>query len=620
MKLLTTSALMLTVLLVAGRTAAEPATNDKASPAITSSNPQNSSRITRFAVRQDRNGWWLAAPGGEPFFSLGVCMFNQGTLREAYDPAKPRYSALRHYDTTDRWAEASLARLRTWGFTTIGGWSDFHLFPPADGRSCYFTPVLHSGSTAGVPWFDVWDVQVVRRVEEVAEKGMLPLRGDPRVIGYYSDNELGWWNGILWKMTLEQPATSGQRQRLVALVRKTYGDDWNALNEDFEPQGAANWQELESAGMLWLRPGTDGIKTIRRFLHLVADRYYQLMRDTIRKLDDETLYLGDRYQSFYYPEVVRASVPYVDVASTNLNSTWNDGTFLRSYLDSLHALSGKPVIVSEFYMAAAQNRSGNKNTKGTFPRVATQAERAKAIGNTLKRLVRLPYVVGADWFQYYDEPPHGRKLDGEDYNFGLVDINDRPYTEVTAAFAALDLPKLKSASPTVRPNAAGGIPPAPAAPFAPFDGPNALQNWDRERGFVPPATDDPTGDLYVCWSPKALYIGLYVLDIVELEYYRNAEIPEIDRAEWTVRVDDDPPITARIGAGRPLVVSDPDLRVESLSGLYNDVRCVAAIELPARRFGKQQFEPGDQIALEAEFASHARAHHIKWKGTFELSD
>jgi hypothetical protein len=31
-----------------------------------------------------------------------------------------------------------------------------------------------------------------------------------------------------------------------------------------------------------------------------------------------------------------------------------------------------------------------------------------------------PYVVGADWFQYYDEPTHGR-ADGENYNFGLVD-------------------------------------------------------------------------------------------------------------------------------------------------------------------------------------------------------
>jgi hypothetical protein len=42
----------------------------------------------------------------------------------------------------------------------------------------------------------------------------------------------------------------------------------------------------------------------------------------------------------------------------------------------------------------------------------------------------------------------------------------------------------------------------------------ALRNWDRERGFVRPATPHPMGDLYVCWSPSALYVGSFVLDNV----------------------------------------------------------------------------------------------------------
>ena len=51
-----------------------------------------------------------------------------------------------------------------------------------------------------------------------------------------------------------------------------------------------------------------------------------------------------------------ASRQYVDVVSTNLNASWNDGTFLNSFLDTLHKLTGKPIIVSEFYMAAAENQ------------------------------------------------------------------------------------------------------------------------------------------------------------------------------------------------------------------------------------------------------------------------
>ena len=41
------------------------------------------------------------------------------------------------------------------------------------------------------------------------------------------------------------------------------------------------------------------------------------------------LILGDRYQSFYYPEVARACGHYVDAVSTNLNAPWSDGSFAR---------------------------------------------------------------------------------------------------------------------------------------------------------------------------------------------------------------------------------------------------------------------------------------------------
>ena len=37
-------------------------------------------------------------------------------------------------------------------------------------------------------------------------------------------------------------------------------------------------------------------------------------------------------------------------------------------------------------------------------------------------------IIGADWFQWNDEPPSGRANDGEDANFGVVDIDDRRTT------------------------------------------------------------------------------------------------------------------------------------------------------------------------------------------------
>jgi hypothetical protein len=142
----------------------------------------------------------------------------------------------------------------------------------------------------------------------------------------------------------------------------------------------------------------------------------------------------------------------VDVCSSNLNASWEDGTFLRCYLDTLHALTGKPILISEFYLAATDNRSGNKNSQGAYPVVATQRQRAEAARSTLLALTRLPYVLGADWFQFTDEPIHGRD-DGENFNFGLVDIHDRPYEELTAMFSSLAVDQLKAQSPPERQNA-----------------------------------------------------------------------------------------------------------------------------------------------------------------------
>ncbi|MDZ7637752.1 MAG: hypothetical protein U5J83_05810 [Bryobacterales bacterium] len=40
--------------------------------------------------------------------------------------------------------------------------------------------------------------------------------------------------------------------------------------------------------------------------------------------------------------------------------------------------------------------------------------------------------IGTSWFQWVDQPVTGR-MDGENYNIGLVDVTDRPYTELLDA-------------------------------------------------------------------------------------------------------------------------------------------------------------------------------------------
>jgi hypothetical protein len=156
---------------------------------------------------------WLVKPGGERFFSFGVCVVDMGASREDFSPTNPGYAAFQHYENSNRWGEATLKRLKTWNFTTVGGWSDYAALKRDREADVAFTPVLAVGMTAGVPWWDMWDTNIIARMHQIARDQILPLRDDPRLLGYYSDSEMGWWNAALFKMTLEHtcnfPTISG---------------------------------------------------------------------------------------------------------------------------------------------------------------------------------------------------------------------------------------------------------------------------------------------------------------------------------------------------------------------------------------------------------------------------
>jgi hypothetical protein len=261
-----------------------------------------------------------------------------------------------------------------------------------------------------------------------------------------------------------------------------------------------------------------------------------------------------------------------------------------------------------------ENRSGNKNSQGIFPAVLTQTERAPAARKTLEALCSLPYVIGIEWFQHHDQARHGR-ADGENFNFGLVDILDHPYAELTEMFAQFEC---KRAPVARRLDASHGIPPAPADPLQDFSAMKALRHWNRKRGFVKPTSEFPIADLYVCWKTNVLYLAVYGWDLIEDAFYSGGSVPKNDRPLWTVNCD--PPVRARLGAGREAIVSDPAITVHNLSGINLLVRNLAVMELPAARFGKAQFTSGDAIEISSTLLTHGEAYRMDWKGHFRLSE
>ncbi len=546
---------------------------------------------SRWKVINDHGVSWLLTPGGERFFSLGVNVLNTGYPERLFN-GRLSYHGGAFYHDQAAWARAARQRVTAWGFNTAGAWS---LHP--DELMLPVIPDLELGRAARFHWFDPFDPSALETARSWAEKLVAPYKGNPYRIGYFLDNEVGWWNGALFIWYSKQPETNHTKQRLVALLRDHYGNDWGEFDRDFlPPPGVASFEDLlRTEGLITrLRPGGAGIRVIRRFTGIVAEQYYRLLQAALREADPEALIFSDRLPIYYDPDAARAMAPYVDVIATNYDIDTPDGWVARYYFDGLRQLTGdKPVLISEWFFAAHENSTGNLN-KGQLMTVQTQAQRARGATAAARRLAGDPWIVGMHWFQYYDHPRGGRP-DGEDYNFGLVDIHDRPYEEITAAFSRVN-PALAGIHEQGRPfspaahseesvesqkSTVSATPPDPgsapesgrrpgesrepekrrtpvftsltasreAADTGRYEVPEAaiqlddrsLGEWPKDAAFVPglvaQQADVVFGDLYLAWNREGLYLATISMDYYDpllLAYGDAFPLEEAFRIEWGV--------------------------------------------------------------------------------------
>jgi hypothetical protein len=476
-----------------------------------------------FAVRwtlQRRDGVsWLADPCGAPFFSIGV-----NTLTSAATPSPnrgpDRKTRLAPSLAPQAWAARAAGQIGAWGFNTAGAFSAFDVPLPS-------IPDLDLGWRARLLWDDPFDPSAQATLTARTREAVAPYRTNEYRIGYFSDNEIGWWYGALFTFYLARPASNYTKQALVGLIRRHYGGDWRRFTADFVVAGGISSfdQLLHGAdARAQLRPGGRGIRMIREWTGAVTRRYYETVYRALRAADPDAIIFGDRLPSYYDPDAVRSMAPFVDAVATNYNVDSPDGWIAHYYFDALRELTGnKPVLVSEWYFAAAENRSGNTNN-GYLMTVRTQAERARGAANAARNFAREPAIVGLHWFQYYDEPRGGRPLDREDYDFGLLDIGGRPYEELVSALTAANrsLAGIHANTP-LRAPAAQSSPqalsidspiriPAAALDAASF----SLAPWPKDaalvKGFSTPAPEVVFGDFFLAWSEAGLHVATISMD------------------------------------------------------------------------------------------------------------
>lgn len=570
-----------------------------------------------FRIVRQNDAWWFVAPDGSRFWSSGVNSAVPGEARESYDEKRPQYASWRYYRDDEEWAADSLQRLADWNFNTLGGWHDARL---RQGATAY-AEVLHLGSYAGVPWNDMFADDFAKQTNKVAQDLIDKQPPDANMIGWFLDNELAWYSEWLFDYHLGQPSTSKTRQRLVEMLETLYQGDFANVQRDFvADDGVADFDTLAERGRLKLRPGGEGSAVIEEFVELLADRYYAVTCEAVRRCDPNRLILGDRYHGYCPDAVVRAAGRHLDVISTNFD--WPrgvDGYLPLCYLRRLHELTGKPVLITEYYATATENRSGNPNSGGLFVVTDTQAQRAAAAERRLAMFAAEPYIVGAHWFAFADEPPHGR-ADGEDYNFGLVDIHNVPYEEVTGALRRSHGEAIsqhaQSRLPAIEPSDAA---PPVSVPRLPTD--FSLDQIDQcllGQAHPQPRNKAGLADMSIAWSAEGLTVTLAGNHFVHEAMYAATPPPLSEGLAWTVTV-------VRDGQAHEAKMTMLGERAEVTPGKVDHrhwqrgVRFGATLALAGTE-NAASWRSGDEISLKSELRDSRLDTVATWDATLRLTD
>lgn len=483
---------------------------------------------TEWSTEREDQVSWLRQPGGERFFSIGV------NVVDAEPDRAPRRGRLQYrwapaHASPEAWVVATRAQLLAWGFNTLGGWSRRE-----DSFGLPYTPVLSLGQQVNAIWGDPFDPATPGRMLEDARKKIARHPGGPLRIGYYTDNEIGWWNAPMLLWFLQQPPENHTRVRLLNFLRERY-PDFAAFRRDFVvPANIDGFETLaRKPTPALLAAGGDGVRTLRAWTAIVVGHYYAMAAAAVHAVDPGALVLGDRLPIYWDEDALRAVSEHVDVLAVNYDVATPGGWVAPYFFEGLRDLVRAPVLVSEWFFAARENRTGNAN-RGQLMTVATQHERARGAAAAARHFAAFPNVVGVHWFQLSDQPPGGRS-DGEDYSHGLVDVHGAPYEEFTDALAAANhaLTGIHAAArwdPLPDPSEPLAIPPAPEAAR---DGEGPLDAWDLPgtrlqfpRGR--PGLDVPFADVHLSWTEDALLVAVIGQDFFDLNNYERDPVPVED--------------------------------------------------------------------------------------------
>ncbi len=369
-----------------------------------SSNEKSSVATGYFRVEKNCNRWWIVDPEGYYNIQRVINGFRRGTSERNDKSFDARFKSENEWviETAERFAQIGLNGTGSWSTDTLiqayNSKSNLHKlsysinlrFMAAYGRKRGGTYQLPGNIGFPNQTIFVFDPEFQTFSDSLAKAEIYNLRNDPNLLGYFSDNELPFSvNNLEGYLTLINPADPGR------LAAEKWLKDKGIMAENI----------------------TD--KERNQFAGFVAEIYYKIVSEAIRKADPNHLYLGSRVhgRAKFVPEIMKSAGKYCDVVSINYYGIWTPSS---DHMSNWAKWTNKPFIITEFYTKAMD--SGLANTTGAGYTVRTQKDRGMAYQDFCLALLESKHCVGWHYFKYQDNDPTAKGVDPSniDSNKGIV--------------------------------------------------------------------------------------------------------------------------------------------------------------------------------------------------------
>ena len=390
-----------------------------------------------FRVAKTAEGkWWFLTPANEPFFYKGVCAVNRAGTAGGRNALPGAYALTvdRKYDyqkSPDKFVQASLKKIRSLGFNALGAWTTEEFF----NQGMPFTEILEFFKeppflpvSGDKPLPDIFDPLWETAIDKKARALCSPLRDSKDLVGYFTDNEIGFGNAD--DSGFDPGFKSGQLN--VALLRTLLAIDtaksaskyaWHFIRNRYasNKELSAAWEVNASSYKDIERLNSSGThinskayqEDAAAFVKQYAMRYFELAYKAIKRHDPNHLLLGCRFGNLPPNFVLDAIRPWTDVISAN-----NYRPTLYERYDTLYRYTGLPLLIGEFSWNTGLFKKIPFPDEKTAP--LSESERMFRTGKqTLARAARHDGIIGFTWYRWVQ----GSSTTTKFYD-GIVDYND----------------------------------------------------------------------------------------------------------------------------------------------------------------------------------------------------